>query len=348
MISSLVLAGTCFAISAGLTVAVRGFALRNSILDVPNERSSHTTPTPRGGGGAIAVAALGGIGVAGLLGWIPAVLAAGFFGGGLLVAAVGWVDDQDHVPAPLRAAVHTAAAGVVLWSIRGLPEVRLGELTFDFGWGGSLLGLISIVWLTNLYNFMDGIDGLAASEATSVAVIAAILLSLTGAPGLAAVSWIIAAAAAGFLLWNWPPARIFMGDVGSGLLGFLFGAMAVASEAGGALPAVVWALLLGVFVVDATATLLRRMIRRERWSSAHREHAYQRSVRAGFTHGQVSTAVLVLNLFLGLAAGVAVARPRWQPLILAVSYCLLLLLYYVVERAHPMGLETQTTASASR
>lgn len=348
MIGILILAVVCFAISAGLTMAVRAYALRNSILDVPNERSSHTTPTPRGGGAAIAVAALGGIGVAGLLGWMPTALAGGLFGGGVLVAGVGWVDDRGHVPPLLRAAVHAAAAAVVLWSIGGLPEIRLGEVTVSAGWAGTLFGLITIVWLTNLYNFMDGIDGMAAGEATSVALIGAVLLLVMGAPRMAAVSWIIAAAAAGFLVWNWPPARIFMGDVGSGLLGFLFGGMAIISEAEGALSSLVWALLLGVFVVDATATLIRRMAGGERWYSAHRQHAYQRAVRAGFSHREVSAAVLVLNLFLGAAAVVAVFRPEWQPLILAASYSLLVLVYVAVERVYPVQPETWPNAKGAR
>jgi Fuc2NAc and GlcNAc transferase len=348
MISSVALAGVCFAVSAGLTVAVRAFALRNSILDLPNERSSHTTPTPRGGGAAIAVAALGGIGVAGFLGWVPAALAAGVVAGGCLVAGVGWIDDRGHVAVPLRALVHATAAALVLWSIGGLPQIRFGEVAVDLGWVGTLLGVIGIVWLTNLYNFMDGIDGIAAGEATFVAIIGALLLSATGALGLAAVSWIIAGAAGGFLLWNWPPARIFMGDVGSGLLGFLFGALAVASEAAGAVSSLVWAILLGVFIVDATATLTRRIARRERWYDAHRQHAYQRAVRAGYSHGQVAGAVVVFNLLLGGAAMVSLGHPAWQPILVIAAYLALLLLYAAVERASPMRSEQPAVGCTGR
>ncbi len=227
----------------------------------------------------------------------------------------------------------------MLWSLGGLSDIRLGESTLNAGSIGTLLGIVGIVWLTNLYNFMDGIDGVAAGEAASVAVFAGALLWATGAKGLAATAWIIAAAAAGFLLWNWSPARIFMGDVGSGFLGFLFGALAVASEATGALPGIIWLLLLGVFIVDATATLLRRMVLGHCWYCAHRQHAYQRAVQAGLSHRQVSGFVLALNLFLGGAAVIAVLWTEGQPLILLISYCVLLLLYAAVERVNPMTTE---------
>ena len=347
MMGNLVLFSACFALSAGITRAVETFALRSAMLDVPNKRSSHTEPTPRGGGLAIAVAALAGIGAAALLRWVSPELALGLAAGGLLVAGIGWLDDRGHVPAPLRAGVHAVAAALALWGIGGLPEIRVGGWVVAAGWAGSVFGVIVIVWLTNLYNFMDGIDGIAAGEAVSVGIIASLLLWATGQSGLAAIPLVIAAGAGGFLPWNWDPARIFMGDVGSGLIGFLFGAVALASEASDAVPGLLWALLLGVFVADTTVTLVRRIARGDQWYAAHRQHAYQRAVRAGLSHGRVTAAVLVLNVLLGVAALIGVWRPGWQPIIVVAAYAALLLIYGAVERVYPtLGRATSSGSDA--
>lgn len=312
-------------LSWGLTGAVRRYAIRRGILDIPNARSSHLVATPRGGGLAIVVAFL--IPATGLTayGLLPGALAAALLGGGLFVAGVGWLDDRHGLPAALRAGAHALAALWALYWLGGLPSLNLGVTRLSLGSVGFVLGVVGIVWFVNLYNFMDGIDGLAGTEAITVAGTAALLIggirvgllpnpgmigTAPGAASIALVSSLLVPASAGFLVWNWPPARIFMGDVGSGFLGFTFGVLAVASENSGALPLLVWMLLLGVFVVDATATLLRRIWRRERWTEAHRTHAYQLAVQAGHTHKQVTAAVLGINIALAAAAAVACVWPR--------------------------------------
>jgi Fuc2NAc and GlcNAc transferase len=161
---------------------------------------------------------------------------------------------------------------------------------------------------------MDGIDGLAAGEGASVGLLGWLLLAGAGDGGLSLVSLVLAAASAGFLAWNLPPARIFMGDTGSGLLGFLFGTLALASERSGQLPALGWIILLGLFAFDASVTLLTRVLRGQRWYEAHRSHAYQRAVQSGWSHGQVTGAALVMNLALGALVYVAA---RWPGLRLA-------------------------------
>jgi Fuc2NAc and GlcNAc transferase len=150
------------------------------------------------------------------------------------------------------------------------------------------------------------------------------------------VAFAIAAASGGFLAWNWAPAKIFMGDVGSGLLGFLFGTLAVASERAGGVPLLLWVLLLGVFVFDATVTLLRRVVRGERWYDAHRSHAYQRAVRAGWTHARVSSAVLLLTAVLGGLAAAASRRPGLALPGFLAGMALLAVVYLFVERRNPM------------
>jgi Fuc2NAc and GlcNAc transferase len=294
-----------------LAGVVRHYALGHGILDVPNQRSSHTVPTPRGGGLAIVVTVLGGVAVLAVSGQVPYRLAMALGGGGLLVAGIGWLDDRQSLSPQVRAAVQVlAAAWGVAW-LGGLPGFSVGSTSLRLGWLGSLLAVVATTWSINLYNFMDGIDGLAGSEAVAAATVGGVLLALNRASGLAQVSWLLALGCLGFLAWNWPPAKIFMGDVGSGFVGFVFAMLAVATERSGALPLLVWLILLGVFLVDATSTLIRRVRRGERWFEAHRTHAYQLAVQAGHSHRQVTLAVLGMNA--GLAS-IAIAAWRWPTL----------------------------------
>ena len=338
--------GVTFVATYVLTWAVRRYALRRGIVDVPNARSSHTLPTPRGGGLAIVVVFLASIIFLALRGIISGQIAAAICGGGLLVAGVGWLDDRRGLPPGPRAVVQGLAALWALYWLGGLPALELGVTRLFLGPVGFLLGLLGIVWCINLYNFMDGIDGLAGTEAVTAAGIAALLLggikaglfptpeTAPDAAGIALVGALLVPAAAGFLVWNWPPAKIFMGDVGSGFLGFTFGVLAVASENSGALPLLVWVLLLGVFVVDATATLLRRIRRGERWTEAHRTHAYQLAVQAGRSHKQVTLAVLGINIVLGVCAMAACLWPRALLLIVGLSGAVLVLLWARVAAAY--------------
>ena len=334
------------AASWALTALVRRYALAR-LMDLPNARSSHTIPTPRGGGLAIAVVALGGIALLGAFGVLPWRIAAALAGGGALVAGIGWVDDHQHVVAPARAAVHFLAAGWALWCLGGLPELRLGPVALPLGIAGTVLGVLGIVWVVNLYNFMDGIDGIAGGEALSAGLFGGLLLLAAGNAPLAAASFLVAAAAAGFLAWNWPPAKIFMGDVGSGMLGYLFAVLAVASERAGAVPLVAWMILLGVFVVDATVTLLRRAARGEKWYDSHRSHAYQRAVQAGWSHGRVSGLVLAVNVVLAGLAAWGWMQPRLLPAAVALGAVLLAVLYLAVERARPFPPVPETRPSPS-
>ncbi|HEX2079721.1 MAG TPA: glycosyltransferase family 4 protein [Longimicrobium sp.] len=318
------------------TGLVRRYALEKNVLDVPNARSSHRVPTPRGGGMAIVLTSLAAVAALALLGVLPWRVGVALGVGGLAVAAVGWVDDHGGVSAPARALVHFAAAAWAVGWLGGLPAARLGAGTLPLGPLGAVLAVVGVVWMTNLYNFMDGIDGLAGGEAVTTGVIGGGLLLAAGEPGLAAAALAVTGASAGFLVWNWHPARIFMGDVGSGFLGFAFATLAVASERAGAVPLLAWVLLLGAFVFDATATLLRRARAGEAWHQAHRSHAYQRAVQAGLSHARVSAAVVAVNLVLGGLAAAAWRRPEWLVPALAAGLALLAVLYLRVERLYPM------------
>lgn len=288
----MLLAGA-FGVAVLATPLMRRFALRHALLDVPNERSAHSVPTPRGGGSAIAAAFFSSLAL--LLWWdvLPQAAGMALLWGGLLVAAVGAWDDRRHIAPLWRLLAHVLAA---VWALFWLGK--------DLSVVHASLALLGIVWLTNLYNFMDGIDGLAGSQALCAALAGGVLLWLSDAPGLALASLTLAMSSAGFLVWNWPPAKIFMGDTGSGLLGYSFAVLALASAQSGALSALIWLILLAPFVLDATLTLLRRMLRGECWYQAHATHLYQRMAQAGYSHKQVTMAVIILNVALlwGLAA----------------------------------------------
>ena len=233
-------------------------------------------------------------------------------GGSPAVAAVAFWDDHGHVSRRLRVAVHFGAAAWAPAWVGGLPPLPLGGGAVGLGFAGDALAAVAVVWLLNLYNFMDGIDGIAGVEAVTVAGGAALILLLGGDP--ASAHWVLwlAAAAAGFLVWNWPPARIFMGDAGSGFLGFVFGALAVATSHGEAINLWSWAILLAAFIGDATWTLLRRLTRRDTWYEAHRSHAYQIASRRLGSHLKVTLLVGAFNLLWLLPlALLAATRPEW-------------------------------------
>ncbi|MDQ7989781.1 MAG: glycosyltransferase family 4 protein [Candidatus Dactylopiibacterium sp.] len=298
----ILLAATLVAAFAG-TLALRRYALTHRILDTPNARSSHTVPTPRGGGVAIVLAYL-----LALAGWhVCAGVAGGLFWslvlGGGLIAGVGFLDDRRGLSAGVRFGCHLLAAAGAVGALGGWPVLDLGFARFAWGGLGAGVGVLALAWAINLYNFMDGIDGLAAGEAVFVAAAGGAVLWLTGADGMPL--WLLAAASAGFLLLNWPPARIFMGDAGSGFLGFALGVHALHATVGGRTAIWPWAILLAVFIVDASLTLLRRALRGIRVTDAHRTHAYQWASRRFKAHRPVTLAVLAMNVAVLLPVAIA-------------------------------------------
>jgi Fuc2NAc and GlcNAc transferase len=231
---------------------------------------------------------------------LPTTLLLGLGGGGAAVALAGWLDDRSPVSPLLKGVVHFSSAAWAVYWLGGLEELSFANQSIWLGPAGFLLAVFALFWSTNLFNFMDGIDGLAAAEAITVGSIAGVLLFRDGQTALGIVATLISASTSGFLVWNWAPAKIFMGDVGSGFLGFIFGGLALASEASGSLAAVWWVVLASVFIVDATFTLFKRAMRREVIYSAHRTHAYQRAVQAGLSHSAVTSIVILFNVVLGV------------------------------------------------
>lgn len=280
-----------------LTWGLRRYALARSLLDIPNARSSHTIPTPRGGGVAFVLTFLATLLFAVQADFLTWPMAIALLGAGAGVALLGFLDDHQHIAARWRLLGHFAAAAWVLSWIGGAPPLQLpGMTTVGGGWFASAVAAVYLVWLLNLYNFMDGIDGIASLEAICVCIGGAALYALAGKASLAIVPLVLAAAVAGFLYWNFPPARIFMGDAGSGFLGIVMGAFSL--QAGWVEPALFWGwlILLGVFVCDATVTLARRLLRGDRVYEAHRSHAYQYASRIYGRHLPVTLAVGAINL----------------------------------------------------
>ena len=295
MVLALVVAVTVI-VSLASTGLARAYASRRGMLDQPGPRRSHREPTPRGGGFGIVLGlgcGLGGAATFGLLEWpLTGVMLAGL----LTIAALGLADDHRPINSFLRLGLQFLIAVVTLWALGGLQQLQFGPWGVENGWLRQLLAVVALVWLTNLFNFMDGIDGLAAWQTVFSAGFIATLAAGGGASELAYIALLIAAAGIGFLPWNWPRARIFMGDVGSSGLGFFFGLICVLGANSGTLSVLLSAMVFGLFVTDATATFLLRLLRGHRWYNAHREHAYQLWTRMGWSHVRVVAVAMLLNL----------------------------------------------------
>ncbi|MEZ5557132.1 MAG: glycosyl transferase [Pseudomonadales bacterium] len=299
---SLLLAGVLFAlVLAGLMLII---ARRLELIAHPNLRSSHVIPTPSGGGVALVLPLLAylwilaqdGVAEAGALLW-----------GGGLIAVVGFWDDLRELGPGVRLVCHAAAVGGLLWAA-GLP---LGPAML-------VLVALALIWFVNLYNFMDGIDGLAAAQCLGLCV--GLQLLGGGLPGwLGDCLWLLAGCSVGFLAFNWPPARIFMGDVGSGFLGYLLAGLALLVWQQNLLPVTAIVILGAGFWFDASYTLAVRVLTQQPFTQAHRSHLYQK-VAARRGHRWTTTAFL-LYFFLWLLpqAWLTLQLPRFALLWLLVA-----------------------------
>lgn len=273
------------------------FAPRLGLIDVPNDRSGHDVPTPRGGG--LAFVTVFSFGLFGLFfsNIITADLYFRFLVTSLLIAGVGLVDDFGHLSPLLRLFIHSIVVIGFLYTLKYLPALDLGLTVWRWHAFGALVLYLGFVWLINLYNFMDGIDGLAAAEAIFVSLAAALLIYLTGSSSpLIALLLLLAACVAGFLIFNYPPARIFMGDVGSGFLGCTLGAILVMSLYEHVLTPWQWLILLAVFWVDATMTLFSRARAGASVFEAHRTFVFHMLSDAAGSHKKVLHGIMLLNI----------------------------------------------------
>ena len=280
-----------------LTWCLRRYALARSLIDVPNARSSHSVPTPRGGGVAIVLSFLIALPFLLVGNEITHSFTWALLGAGAAVAVLGFLDDHGHIAARWRLLGHFSAAMWALFWLGGLPGVVLPGMVIDLGWLGHIAAAFYLVWMLNLYNFMDGIDGLASVEAICVCLGACLIYWLNGDQALIWAPLLLSMAVLGFLYWNFPPARIFMGDAGSGFLGVILGVLSLQAAWHSPDLLWVWLILLGVFIVDATFTLIRRLMRGDKVYEAHRSHAYQFASRQVGSYLPVTLSVLVINVF---------------------------------------------------
>ncbi|MBS0569260.1 MAG: glycosyl transferase family 4 [Proteobacteria bacterium] len=290
----------CFTLSAVVAWAAMTYARRRALLDLPGRRRSHTAPTPRGAGIGIVVAAL-----ASMLALAAMVPAAGspvrLCAALALIAAIGWIDDHRPLPALMRLVVHVLAAAIFLQPLLAalFPQaIATPRLDTPFWQSAGIIALLGFacVWSVNLHNFMDGIDGLLAMQAIFVLAAMAALCQRHALNPHAMQIALWTAAVAGFVPLNFPRARAFMGDVGSGSVGFLVAVAVIWQNSSPYTAACSGIVAASAFVTDASCTLLSRLLRGRRWYRAHREHLYQWMTRAGLSHARVVAWYMGWNL----------------------------------------------------
>ncbi len=316
----------------------RRFALRAGVLDIPNERSSHSVPTPRTGGLGILAGVLAGLAVVGVVTgsmpstgewWLLAFLGAG--------SLIGFADDWKRLPTAVRfpgylvvsTGICLAYARVEILDLPGIPTLALGS------GGGVIFSVLFVAWYTNLFNFMDGIDGIAGGAAAICLGALGVVFEGHGDAVLAGLAFASAGASVGFLFYNYPPASVFMGDGGSVFLGLAAGALSLAAVAQGALSLSAAVLLMLPFVFDATFTLIRRIVQRERFWAAHRSHVYQQMCDLGLSHRAVTTIFTVAAVIfasLGMVFDRLPPAARITSWWLSLVVLLLLSIFVVVRR----------------
>ena len=302
------------------------------MLDHPGlSRRLHAEPTPRGGGAVIAVVfcALVLWKIQGFESWLQGLSVALFV---ICVAALGWFEDIRPRPIHWRLVGQFAIGCLVLMALGPIESVAVGSLAVENVGVWTTLGLIAVVWLMNLHNFMDGSDGLAASQGLWAGVGFAVLFAQAGQSTWAWLAGGLAGGCAGFLVWNRPRAAVFMGDTGSLLIGGTVGLFAYQGVANGQISLTVCLMLTSVFVVDATATLVRRVVQGHKWYTPHASHAFQCLIAGGLSHAQLLMLYIGINLFWVLPFVVGgLVFPRFEGWLGAVLYATLLMGWWQVQ-----------------
>ena len=325
-----------FFITYYITSYLRQYSLHNNVVDVPNERSAHVIPTPTGGGLAISLSVLLSVfilsGLSSHVVSLSIALATGVF----FISVIGWLDIHQEVPVLLRAVLYLVIAIWAVWLLGGLSSG--GMNTTPYWLAGAVFW---IAWLVNLYNFMDGTDGLAGVQAFSTALFGALFFLSTDHVMAGMICMTILSSISAFLIWNWAPAKIFMGDVGSCSLGFTFAVLAVYGEITGGAPLETWLILLSIFIADASFTLIKRMFTGEKWYRAHNTHAYQHLVKMGLAQGKLAIYVLLINtLILGPMAYLVWRKPEYSLLCVFLVYLTLALVWMTVHRMYARHIST--------
>lgn len=313
-------------ISLSLTNLFRKFAIKKKLYNLPNQRSAHEIPTPRIGGIAIIITWYLGIISFYLLGGIANDL---FFAllSGLGIACVSIIDDIREVKPSIRFFVQILVSIIAFYFLGGLRGFFIPDIGFDYSYILYPSVIIGMVWFINLFNFMDGIDGFAANEAISISLI---LFIFSGS----IVNLLLIACIAGFLYWNWPKAKIFMGDAGSTQLGFILIVLGIHFHNTLNLSILNWVMIAAPFWFDASYTLYLRWRKGEKITQAHNKHAYQRLVQAGFSHKKVNLILILINLVIfGL---IMVYREIYYSLKLPITIFTIVILYFLYKKVNKM------------
>lgn len=302
------------------TWLVRSWLEKRRIVDTPNERSLHAGHTVTGGGIAVALVLV----LAWLYGWligygISPVILVPLIG----LSLVGLVDDVRHLDWLAKLLLQVAVAVLFVMLYGGFERLELFGAALSHPFVTGLFSVLWIVALVNIYNFMDGIDGLAGGYGAVCAVTLGLWFVIVGAGGLSLFAYAVMAACLGFLVWNWAPAKIFLGDTGSMLLGGTLAALAIMGQRELDMPLSAFGLLYAVFIGDTVYTLFRRLRRGEQVWRAHREHLYQRAVQTGLAHSTVTGAVMGVSAIMCILASLEMSRT--EPRVLWLALCLLLL-----------------------
>lgn len=324
-----------FAISITLLFVYKVIAIRLKIVDYPNVRSSHQKPKPRGAGIVFVFLWLlyflffFRFYYIHIYGWI--IIPSAIF-----ILLVSFLDDIYGIAPKWRLFVYSIAAILSILWLGGVNELNLGIYMLRLGIIGSIFAVMAIVWSINLYNFMDGIDGLAALEAIFVFGFGGFFLWQMGGYALSMLSFGLVSILCGFLLWNFPPAKMFMGDAGSTFIGFLIPVFGLFGEKVYHLPALLWVMLYGFFIFDASITLIRRMIYDVHWYKPHRLHAFQRLQLQYASHGVAFGIIFLVNCIVSALVCLAFLFQRYLLLYLTIEILFLMLFYFYIEKKYPM------------
>lgn len=308
----------------------RNIAEKKTILDLPNERSSHSKPTPRGGGIVIAIL------------WFIVLTQLFLNGGierrlffallcGLPICLIGLADDVFNIPPKARFLIHVTASSAAILLLGGMSDIDLGFGLSNLSFISKIIVIIAVTWFTNLFNFLDGIDGYISVEIIFIGLSSFVLFGIIPPVLLATIT-------AGFLVWNWQPAKIFMGDAGSTLLGFTIAIFAVYyHNESDSINIFYWLMLSSLFWFDATLTLFRRWRNHETLTKAHKKHAYQRAVLSGLSHQKTVIMALVINILIFNLVWLSLSFTQLTLIFFIINMAILYATVRIIDKRYPFN-----------
>jgi len=304
------------------------FAIRNSIISHPNERTLHEKPVPRGGGIVFSILFVLAVFLLGILNVISFENLMVIGVGGFLAALFGFFDDIVNLHALMKLFFQSILAG---WGVYWLEGGLLAEVDWLPVWLSWILTCFLLIWMMNLYNFIDGVDGMAASAAVFITLVLIVILLMEGDfTSLILILSLLSLSCTGFLIYNWPPARIFMGDSGSVFLGYIFGVLILKTTMTGEISIWTWTVVFGYIFADTNLTIILRIFLQKKWYQPHKSHAYQNIARVLNSHLKVTLAIQIYNIvYLFPLAIWTVLSPIWAPVATIMALLPALILVYL-------------------